>query len=128
MINSYRKGRKNEQENRKFWEKHFPYATFKRVPNSGGLPGWTGDHLIQAPYWSFWNEAFLEDKNAESWKIEQWIDKATKDAKHMGKRFALLDITKNRAPHLIVLTRETFVAIIKELEGFRKDESLPDDL
>lgn len=79
-----------------------------RVPNSGGLR-LKGDLYGDVP-------AHLEVKNAEAWRMAEWLEQARVEA---GDRWPVLAFRRNATPWYAALPLEVLVALLAELRVAR---------
>lgn len=125
---SKRKGSNNELRFSKmvqsfFDDYGFPYKA-RRTPRSGAIHDFeAADLLISAPHDSVFSKVHFENKNAETWSIPEWYDKATKSEEESGKNrnVALIIRKPNISQEFAVIDSKWFLELLCNNEVLRKD-------
>lgn len=119
-----RLGAKVETNSAKFWSDKLE-SRIKRTPRSGGFgidfPGDImdlGKSIIKEDNWII---DVKGGKSAVPKRIEDQMEKLKDDAQTGGSRRYWLEITKPRGETYVILTRENFANLLKDLQQWRED-------
>jgi len=119
-----RLGARVETESGKYWSKILD-SKIIRTPRSGGLgmsfPGDImdlGKSIIKEDNWII---DVKGGKSAVPKRIEDQMEKLKDDAQTGGSRRYWLEITKPRGETYVILTRENFANLLKDLQQWRED-------
>lgn len=129
MSYSSKKGYRSEKELEKFLDSifnEFGYSFERRGGQERFKKTQAGD-VVPAKKGSILDEYFLEAKCQSNARVFEWLFKAEDDAELSGRRGAILFATQQKKGEhgrdCVVMTRKTFSALLKELQGFREQET-----
>lgn len=117
---SRQKGKNYELKLAKFFKAEFGVD----VKRTGAQERWKahgGDINAPAYTYTILNDFFWEAKNRESWAILDWYKKANDDNYGTPKKTVVV-VSKNHEDDYVFLSLRDFTNILKELDGYRKEE------
>ena len=117
---SYQKGANYERDLAKIFAETFG-VTVKRTGAQESSKIHGGDFNAHRSEKTVMNDFFWEAKCRESWSVIDWLKKAQDDS---GFRPAIVIATRNHEDDYAFLKLADFLRILKELDGYRKENPL----
>ena len=113
-----RKGAAAQTESAQFWSKELN-TNMKSTPRSGAFYDWPADIFDMGN--SILKDFVIERKfgNQVPKKIDQWMQKLSDESQ--GKMY-FLEMNRAYEEKYIVISRKHFARLLKELQGYKKNE------